>query len=162
EVSPCDRRRMGPSLFVGAGDHQRNDTELAHDRCEGDTCRDPREFFDEHAERELTTAGPAVLLRIPDAHAVVVDEDAVDVLRPLAPIGWPSATAPPFTFTMSSEAPSICADWIGTAANASLISSRPRSFASSPARFRARSVASAGTVCSDAKRSALIPYPTIS
>ena len=36
-----------------------------------------------------------------------------------------------------------------TAANASLISTRPRSPTSSPARFSAASIASAGTVCSD-------------
>ena len=57
---------------------------------------------------------------------------------PLAPIGWPSATAPPFTFTMSSSDARACG-WrcSDTAANASLISMRPRSWTSSPAFFSA-------------------------
>ena len=40
---------------------------------------------------------------------------------------------PPFTFTMSSSTPSIPVEWIGTAANASLISTSPRSAAACPA-----------------------------
>ena len=43
-------------------------------------------------------------------------------IAPVAPSGWPSAIAPPFTFTFSSGIPSSCATTSGTGANASLIS----------------------------------------
>ena len=43
---------------------------------------------------------------------------------PEAPIGCPSATAPPLTLTRSSSIPSIRIDEITTDANASLISHR--------------------------------------
>src|SRR4029077_15344026 len=46
---------------------------------------------------------------------------------PDAPMGWPSATAPPFTFTRSSSAPSSCVEWCATDENASLISTRSTS-----------------------------------
>src|SRR5256886_2648422 len=76
---------------------------------------------------------------------------------PLAPIGCPSATAPPLTFTRSSSSRSIRVELIATDANASLISTSSRSSASRPAFFSALASASAGTVCSQAYRSALIP-----
>ena len=41
---------------------------------------------------------------------------------PLAPIGWPSATAPPFTFAVSGSAPSICTEFSATDENASFTS----------------------------------------
>ena len=65
--------------------------------------------------------------------------------------------APPLTFTRSSSTPSMRAEWIATAAKASLISTRPRSAIPSPAFFIARSSAIAGTVCSDGYRSDDIP-----
>src|SRR6185503_20835840 len=43
---------------------------------------------------------------------------------PEAPIGWPSATAPPFTLTISSSAPSILVELSATDEKASLISTR--------------------------------------
>ena len=79
------------------------------------------------------------------------------IRAPLAPIGWPSATAPPFTFTISGSTSSMRALWIGTAANASLISRSPSSDGDRPAFFSARSAATAGTVWSDGNRSADIP-----
>src|SRR5438105_15619028 len=69
---------------------------------------------------------------------------------PLAPIGWPSATAPPLTFTRSSSSRSMRVELIATDAKASLISTRSRSSASRPAFFSALASASAGTVCSQA------------
>src|SRR5919197_904515 len=81
---------------------------------------------------------------------------------PLAPIGWPSATAPPFTFTSSSSKPSIRVTCSATAANASFTSRRPRSWTSSPAFFSACCIARAGTVWRYAYRSADIPWATIS
>ena len=52
---------------------------------------------------------------------------------PEAPIGWPSATAPPLTLTLSSSIPSIRIELSVTEANASLISHRSTSSAVSPA-----------------------------
>ena len=46
---------------------------------------------------------------------------------PLAPIGWPSAIAPPLTLTLSSSTPSIRIEFSATDANASLISNRSMS-----------------------------------
>ena len=46
---------------------------------------------------------------------------------PDIPIGWPSAIAPPLTFTFSGVTPRSFMDWTATAANASLISIRSRS-----------------------------------
>jgi len=65
---------------------------------------------------------------------------------PLAPMGWPSATAPPLTLTRSSSSSSMRVEFKATAANASLISTRSRSFLSIPAFSTARLNASAGTV----------------
>src|SRR5205085_4964368 len=46
------------------------------------------------------------------------------IRAPLAPIGWPSAMAPPFTLTLSSSTPSIRIELRATEAKASLISKR--------------------------------------
>ena len=51
---------------------------------------------------------------------------------PDAPIGWPSATAPPLTLTFSSSMPSIRIELSVTDANASLISHRSTSSALMP------------------------------
>ena len=56
---------------------------------------------------------------------------------PDAPIGWPSAIAPPFTFTFSSSMPSMRTELIATEANASLISHRSICSAVRPARSSA-------------------------
>jgi hypothetical protein len=63
---------------------------------------------------------------------------------PLAPIGWPSATAPPFTFTMASSSPSSWVERRATAAKASLISTRSRSAGATPARRQASAMARDG------------------
>ena len=63
---------------------------------------------------------------------------------PDAPIGWPSATAPPFTFTCSSSAPSSCVEFHATDENASLISTRATSPIVLPARSSAIAPAFAG------------------
>src|SRR5262249_56139404 len=44
---------------------------------------------------------------------------------PLAPIGCPSATAPPLTFAVSGSAPSMCTELTPTDANASFTSTPP-------------------------------------
>ena len=63
---------------------------------------------------------------------------------PLAPIGCPSAIAPPFTFTFDSSAPSIRIELSATEAKASLISKRSMSSTDSPAFSSALTVALAG------------------
>ena len=63
---------------------------------------------------------------------------------PLAPIGWPSATAPPFTLTRSSSAPSSSVECFATDENASLISTRATSSIVLPARASATAAAFAG------------------
>src|SRR3954453_10401595 len=91
-----------------------------------------------------------------------ISNAAVSRIRaPLAPIGWPSATAPPFGVTIASSTPSMRVACTVTPANASLISTTSRSSVVAPIRFNAFSSASAGTVCSDANRSADIPYASI-
>ena len=63
---------------------------------------------------------------------------------PEAPIGWPSATAPPFTFTIASSAPSSRVELSATEANASLISTRLTSSIVLPAFSNAFAAAFAG------------------
>src|SRR5205809_8006878 len=64
--------------------------------------------------------------------------------QPEAPIGWPSAMAPPFTLTLAVSQPIWRFTAIACAANASLISIRSRSFGSQPARERQRFDAGTG------------------
>ena len=63
---------------------------------------------------------------------------------PDAPIGCPSATAPPLTLTFSSSMPSIRIEFSVTEANASLISHRSMSSAVRPALASAAMAALAG------------------
>src|SRR5688500_2083464 len=56
----------------------------------------------------------------------------VSTLAPLAPIGWPSATAPPWTFTRSGSIPSSRSTATSCTENASLISIRSTCFRSHP------------------------------
>src|SRR5579859_704436 len=92
-----------------------------------------------------SAAAPTVRPRRLSSEASVSTRRAPD-----APIGWPSATAPPLTLTRSSSSWSMREALRATAAKASLISTRSRSEASSPAFFSAFASASAGTVCSHA------------
>src|SRR6266850_2264730 len=64
--------------------------------------------------------------------------------QPEAPIGWPSAIAPPFTFTFEVSQPIWRFTAIACEANASLISIRSRSFGSQPARASVRFDAGTG------------------
>ena len=66
------------------------------------------------------------------------------VAPPDAPIGWPSATAPPFTLTISGSAPSIRAELSATDENASFSSMRLTSPIAFPARASACAPALAG------------------
>src|SRR5512134_551367 len=66
------------------------------------------------------------------------------IRQPEAPIGWPSAMAPPLTLTLPVSQPICRLTAIACAANASLISIRSRSFGSQPARARQRLEAGTG------------------
>ena len=63
---------------------------------------------------------------------------------PDAPIGWPSATAPPLTLTLSSSMPSTRIEFRVTEAKASLISQRSMSSVLRPAFSSAFFAAAAG------------------
>ena len=65
---------------------------------------------------------------------------------PEAPIGWPSATAPPLTLTLSSSMPSMRIEFSVTEANASLISHTSMSPGCRPAFSSAFLAALAGVV----------------
>ena len=67
------------------------------------------------------------------AAAQLVDERQSRMRAPLAPIGWPSAIAPPLTLTLSSSTPSMRIELSATDANASLISNRSMSSTDRPA-----------------------------
>src|SRR5690606_17807126 len=67
-------------------------------------------------------------------------------MAPVAPMGWPSAMAPPFTFTRSGSRPRSRMVFMGTAAKASLISHRSTSPVVMPALARQRSDAGPGAV----------------
>ena len=63
---------------------------------------------------------------------------------PEAPIGWPSATAPPFTFTFSGSAPSSFVELSATDEKASFSSTRSTSSIVLPAFSSAIAPAFAG------------------
>src|SRR5256885_8577316 len=149
---------------VGAVPPRRGQSQLALEKqVDGDRGRPGSERRDLFQSRLMISASPWP----PPPHRAAAPTFAprrlsscasVSTRRaPLAPIGCPSATAPPLTFTRSSSSRSIRVELIATDANASLISTSSRSSASRPAFFSALASASAGTVCSQAYRSALIP-----
>ncbi len=72
---------------------------------------------------------------------------SVTMMRaPLAPIGWPSAQAPPCTLTMSCDTPSSCISAIGTTAKASFTSHRSTSFTLQPVFWNSLATAPTGAV----------------
>ena len=77
---------------------------------------------------------------------------------PEAPIGWPSATAPPLTLTLSSSIPSMRIELSVTDANASLISHRSMSSALQ-AGLRERLLRRARRACARGRRSRRRPAP---
>src|SRR5262249_52981881 len=81
---------------------------------------------------------------------------------PAMPIGWPSAIAPPLTFTTSSEMPRSCMAARPTAANASLISNRSMSETDLSTGSSARLMARDGCVRSDGSGPATMPKLTSS
>src|SRR5262249_49090792 len=74
------------------------------------------------------------------------DSSGTSTRAPDAPIGWPSATAPPQTLTRAGSSPSNLLLAIDTTANASLISHRSTSSFFQPARPSTFSIAPAGAV----------------
>ena len=65
------------------------------------------------------------------------------IAAPVAPIGWPSAIAPPFGLTFSSSSPSSSITASACAANASLSSITPISSSERP--LRSSTLRTAGT-----------------
>ncbi len=70
------------------------------------------------------------------------------ILAPLAPIGWPNAIAPPFTFTFSRLNPAIFSLTSTTDANASFTSNKSISSTDSPVFVKSRLMASPGALAS--------------
>src|SRR5438067_1396208 len=127
---------------VGAVPPRRGQSQLALEKqVDGDRGRPGSERRDLFQSRLMISASPWP----PPPHRA-----AAPTFAPRPPMGWPSATAPPLTFTRSSSSPSMRVELIATDANASLISTRSRSSASRPAFFSALASARAGTVCSQA------------
>src|SRR4051812_15734797 len=81
---------------------------------------------------------------------------------PDAPIGWPSATAPPLTLTLSSSMPSARIEFSVTDANASLISHRSTSSAVMPTLSSAFFAAADGVFARYGKSSATCAWAMIS
>ena len=80
---------------------------------------------------------------------------------PTAPIGWPSAQAPPCTLTISCGSLNSAIAAIVTAAKASLTSHRSTCLASQPAFFSALSMAPAGAVANHSGACACTAWPTM-
>src|SRR5690606_5486706 len=83
------------------------------------------------------------------------------ILAPDAPIGWPSAHAPPLTFTFACSRPRSCIAAMVTQANASLISYRSTSLALHPVRSRSARMAPTGAVVNHAGSCAAPACPTM-
>jgi hypothetical protein len=84
-------------VLFGAGQHDRDRREPAHEWDEGTAGRDPRDLLDHDGEGERAAAGTSVLLGIADGHELVVDEDLVDVpgeLVGLVDLGRPDEPDP--------------------------------------------------------------------
>ena len=89
-----------------------------------------------HDPAEFTTAPvPAMQKALQKAGWSVEDVDLWEVNEAFAvvPMGWPSAQAPPFTFSFSCGMPISCMATIGTTAKASLTSHRSTSSTDQPA-----------------------------
>src|SRR3954466_1695800 len=78
---------------------------------------------------------------------------------PEAPIGWPSAQAPPCTFTLSCGRPCSFIAAIVTTANASLISKRSTFFAVQPVRSSSLPIAATGAVVNKPGSCACVDWP---
>ena len=65
---------------------------------------------------------------------------------PVAPMGWPKATAPPFTLTFTGSSPSSRLIASDTDEKASLISNRSMSLMERPVSFNTRLMASTGAM----------------
>lgn len=79
---------------------------------------------------------------------------------PEAPIGWPSAQAPPLTLTRSCGSPCSFMAAIATTAKASLISNRSMSEGRQPVRSNRRCSAPTGAVAKRAGACAKVLWPT--
>src|ERR1700744_5660695 len=78
--------------------------------------------------------------------ASIADSSVTRMRAPDAPIGCPSATAPPHPLTLFGSRPTSWLFAIDTTENASLISHRSTALASQPAFLSALPIAAAGAV----------------
>src|SRR6266850_2158246 len=85
----------------------------------------------------------------------------VSTRAPLAPIGWPSATAPPLTFTLLPSTPSSRRTATACTANASCNSMRSTSSSVHPIFLSSRRTASTGVISTYFGASPLVAWPTI-
>src|SRR4030042_4085472 len=97
-------------------------------------------FFQIHSTIKLTASAPpkqreAIPLFAP--LSFMAYSKVVRTLAPLAPIGWPRATAPPRTLTLVLSIPKALTTAIVVAEKASLILKRSISFRERSAFFRA-------------------------
>ena len=83
------------------------------------------------------------------------------IRAPEAPIGWPSAQAPPLTLTRSCGAPVIAMKAIGTTAKASFTSHRSTSPTDQPSRSSSFRAAGTGAVGKSAGACAWLAWPRI-
>src|SRR6185503_17505480 len=79
---------------------------------------------------------------------------------PEAPMGWPSAQAPPCTLTLSAGRPCSFIAAIVTTAKASLISKRSTCFAVQPVRSKSFFIAPTGAVVNQPGSCACVDWPT--
>ena len=95
------------------------------------------------------------------SRSFIAERRVVKIRAPVAPIGWPSATAPPRTLTFVRSRPQSDAQTMVTAANASLISKRSIWSLVIPSFARVSSMALAGAVVNHSGAPAAPPYPTM-
>ena len=87
---------------------------------------------------------------------------SVTMMRaPLAPIGWPSAQAPPWMLTRSCDTSSSCISAIGTTAKASLTSQRSTSLTVQPVFLNSLATAPTGAVENHSGCCACVAWPTM-
>src|SRR6056297_391180 len=85
---------------------------------------------------------------------------SVTMIRaPLAPMGWPSAQAPPLTFTFSRGRPISCMKAMGTTAKASFTSQRSTSSLDQPSDCRSFCAAGTGAVVNQPGACAWLAWP---
>src|SRR5437867_11175201 len=98
----------------------------------------------------IASASPPPMQRLANPRraprASIASRIVVRMRAPVAPMGWPKATAPPFTLTFTESSPSSRLIASDTDENASLISNRSMSLMERPVSFNTRLMASTGAI----------------